>query len=102
MISETAQSQVQLDNPSVCFPFIHMNGNSGKALGGQYFDALRALESFSEKFFAVEFHKRDYYPKGDESWNLAVTQRDEVKQKIKDIRKHLELHAAHCFEAARK
>ena len=101
MISETAQSHVQLDNPSVCFPFIHMNGNSGDALGRQYFDALRALECFSERFFAVEFHQRDYYPKGDESWNLAVAQRDEVKQKIKDIRKHLELHAAHCFEAAR-
>jgi hypothetical protein len=102
MISETAQSQVQLDNPSMCFPFIHMNGNDGKSLGRQYFDALRALEQFSEKFFAVEFHSRDYYPKGNESWNMAVSQRDEVKQKIKDIRKHLELHAAHCFEAARK
>ena len=101
MISETAQSHVQLDNPSVCFPFIHMNGNSGKALGRQYFDALVALQKLSEKFFAVEFHKRDYYPKGDESWNLAVNQRDEVKQKIIDIKKYLELHAAHCYEAAR-
>lgn len=101
MISETAQSQVQLDNPSVCFPLIHMNGNSGKALGRQYFDALVALQKLSEKFFQVEFHKRDYYPKGDESWNLAVSQRDEVKQKLIDIKKYLELHAAHCFEAAR-
>jgi hypothetical protein len=101
MISETAQSQVQLDNPSMCFPFIHMNGNDGKSLGGQYFDALLAIDELFEKFFKIEFHKRDYYPKGEQAWDMAVSQREEIKQKIKDIRKHLELHAAHCFEAAR-
>jgi hypothetical protein len=89
----------QLDNPSMTFPLIHLNGNDGAKLGQQYFDALSALENFSQKFFAVEFHQRDYYPKGDQVWQKAIQERDEIKEKIKDIRKYLELLSAHCFEA---
>lgn len=101
MISETAQSQVQLDNPSVCFPFIHMNGNSGTTLGNQYFEALKALHAFEEAFQAIEFHQRDYYPKGDEAWVKALAQRQAQWTNIGSLRHYLDSHAAHCFEAAR-
>jgi hypothetical protein len=100
-MAETAQSSTQLDNPSVCFPFIHLNGNDGKKLGQQYFDTLLAIDQLFEKFFKIEFHKRDYYPKGEQAWDMAVSQREEIKQKINEIRNYLELHAAHCFEAIR-
>jgi hypothetical protein len=92
---------VALNNPSMQFPLIHMNGNSGKTLGNEYFDALRAFQAFSEKFFAVEFHKRDYYPLGDAAWDLAVKQRDEIKKKMSDIQHYIDAHAGHCFESAR-
>ena len=101
MISETAQSQVQIDNPKICFPFIHLNGNDGNKLANQYLDALNAFDVFVEKFQAIEFHSRDYYPKGDGSWPMAVKEYQSIMRKGSDIRQFLELHAAHCFEAAR-
>jgi hypothetical protein len=95
------QTKIATDNPETQFPLIHTNGNSGTTLGGEYFDALIAFEQFSQKFFAVEFHKRDYYPLGDEAWNKAVEQRDEIKKKMSDIRHYIDAHAGHCFESAR-
>jgi hypothetical protein len=93
------KTYTQLDNPSMTFPLIHLNGSDGEKLGQQYFEALSALEDFSHKFCAVEFHQRDYYPKGDQVWQNAIQQRDVIKEKIKDIRKYLELLSAHCFES---
>jgi hypothetical protein len=90
----TTESELQM-------PLIHMNGNSGTTLGNQYFDALRHLQDFERKFYAVEFHKRDYYPLGDEAWNVAVEQRDQIKKKISEIRTYLESHSIHCFNSAR-
>ena len=101
MVSETAQSQVQIDNPSIQFPFIHMNGNSGTALSKQYFNALTHLLKFEEEFYKIEFHARDYYPLGDQAFEKARAERELVKARIAHIRTYLELHAAHCFEAAR-
>jgi hypothetical protein len=92
---------VALDNPSMQFPLIHMNGNSGTTLGNEYFEALRSLNEFNEKFFDIAFHRRDYYPLGDDAWNLAVKQRNEICQKMNDIRHYLDAHAGHCFASAR-
>ena len=93
-------TNIALNNPKIQLPLIHSNGNSGKVLGSEYFEALRSLESFKKQFYSVEFHKRDYYPLGDESWELAVKHRQEIKQKINDVHDYLELHSAHCFESA--
>ena len=90
----TTESELQM-------PLIHSNGNSGTALGNQYFEALRGLQDFEHKLYAVEFHRRDYYPLGDEAWNVAVEQRNEIKKKISDIRYYLEAHSVHCFNSAR-
>jgi hypothetical protein len=95
-------TSVALDHPSVQLPLIHMNGNDGTKLGREYFDAIIVLGKFEDEFSNIEFHQRDYYPLGDQSWNLARTQREEIKKKIADIREYLEIHAAHCFEAVRK
>jgi hypothetical protein len=94
-------TQVALDNPEANLPVFHSNGNSPRALGGEYFNALRCFDKFSEQFFAVEFHKRDYYILGDEYWDAAVKQRDEVKKKLSDIRAYLEMHSQHCFESVK-
>lgn len=92
---------VALDNPSMQFPLIHSNGNSGTTLGNQYFEALKALRAFEEAFQAIEFHQRDYYPLGDEAWLKARAQRQVQWTNIGSLRHYLDTHAGHCFSSAR-
>jgi hypothetical protein len=90
---------VALDNPSIQFPLIHLNGNSGQKLGGQYWEAFQALEKLQEKFSEIQFHARDYYPLGDEAWLKARAQREAMSANINSLRNYLSLHSQHCFES---
>jgi len=94
-------TQIALDRPEMTFPVFHLNGNSPKVLGQEYWDALRGLQDFEHKFYAVEFHQRDYYTQGPEAWTKAVAERDEIKKNISNIRFYLESLTAHCFESTR-
>ena len=94
-------TSVALDNPSTQFPLIHLNGNDGNRLGHQYFEALKALSQFVEVFNQIDFHSRDYYPLGDQSWEKAKAQRILQKEKIASLLTYLETHSQHCFESAR-
>jgi hypothetical protein len=94
-------TSVALDNPSIQFPLIHMNGNSAMRLGNEYFEALKALRAFEKEFEKIEFHQRDYYPLGDEAWVKARAQRQTQWANIGSIRHYLEAHASHCFESAK-
>jgi hypothetical protein len=89
------------DNPEMTLPLFHLNGNSPKTLGKEYFEALTALREFMEKFYNIEFHARDYYPLGDEAWLKARAQREAQKANIESLRHYLDAHSAHCFESAR-
>lgn len=80
-------------------PIFHLNGNNPKALGQQYFNALMALDEFQDKFFAIEFHARDYYPLGDEAWLKAKTQWETQKANMASLRDFLDVHTSHCFQA---
>jgi hypothetical protein len=95
------QTKIATDHPEMQLPLIHMNGNSGKQLGSQYFEALRALQKFEEAFQNIDFHARDYYPLGDEAWLKARAQRQVQWSNIGSLRNYLDAHAGHCFELAR-
>jgi hypothetical protein len=90
-----------IDNSEMTFPSFHLNGNSPETLGNEYFAALQALGDFERKFYAVEFHQRDYYTLPPENWSKAIEERDEIKKSISKIRQYLEALTAHCFESAR-
>lgn len=94
-------TSIALDNPSIQFPLIHMNGNNGTKLGLQYLEALKALQEFEKAFEAIEFHSRDYYPLSDEAWLKARAQRQTQWANIGSIRQYLDTHATHCFESVR-
>ena len=94
MLNIPTDSELQL-------PLIHLNGNSGAALGKQYFTALQALEALENDFANIEFHSRDYYPMGDEAFLKAKAQRVAIKLKFSEIREYLERHSEHCFASAR-
>ena len=92
-------TRIQTENPEMILPTFHMNGNSPKTLGKQYLDALHALSDFSEEFYKVDFHQRDYYVQAPENWEKAILQRDKIKQHIEEIRKYLDNLATHAFES---
>ena len=92
----------QTDNPEITFPLFHMNGNSPEVLGKEYFEAAKAFNHFTEKFFDIEFHSRDYYPMGPEAFENALAKRYEIKSYFSRIRNYLDAHASHCFESTRK
>ncbi len=87
--------------PEMQLPIIHMNGNDGSRLGHEYFEALKALTNFTNAFYKIDFHARDYYPLGDEAWLKARAQREAQKANIESLRDYLDAHAGHCFESAR-
>ena len=94
-------TSIALDRPEMTFPVFTLNSNSPKVLGNEYWDALQALRDFEHKFYAVEFHSRDYYTQEPANWNKAVDERNEIKKNISAIRNYLDALTAHCFEAAK-
>lgn len=90
------------DFPNVVFPTIHLNGNEGRKLGNQYWDAVKALDRLRDSFSDIEFHARDYYVQSDQAFKTAQLQRQEIFNQINAIREYLEAHASHCFESAAK
>lgn len=95
------QTQVAADNPEMQLPLIHLNGNDGSKLGHQYLEALKVVGQLENAFLFIEFHARDYYPLGDEAWLKARAQREVMHANIRSLRNYLDVHAGHCFEAAR-
>lgn len=95
-------TEASLDYPEMQLPLFHLNGNTPERLGKQYFEALKAVQDLENKFSNIEFHSRDYYPLGEEAWLKARTQWEIQRDNIHSLRKHLEVHASHCFESSRE
>ena len=74
-----------------------LNGSNAYLLAHQYemlrIELDKALTSFSE----VEFHLRDYVYQGDEACSLAIKQRQEISQKLRDCLSYAEAHSEHLF-----
>lgn len=66
-------------------PTIHMNGTSGEELISQLTYALRAVSMAREAVAAASPNARDYYPKGPESYSLAVQQAVAREQKLREV-----------------
>ena len=94
-------TQVAQDYPEIQLPIIHSNGSDGSSLGHEYFEALKALTAFTNAFYQISFHARDYYPLGDEAWVKARAQRQIQRENIESLLDYLDAHAGHCFESAR-
>jgi hypothetical protein len=95
-------TQTAIENPEMQLPLIHLNGNDGRKLGQQYFEALKALIQFQDVFEQIEFHSRDYYPLGDEAWLKARAQRQVQWTNIGSLKNYLGNHAQHCVESTKE
>jgi hypothetical protein len=82
-------------------PIVHLNGTGIKTLTEDYSAADDALHSFIDAFGNIEFNARDYYPHGPDSWGKAVDARQEINQKIRDIKDYLDAHRAHLYSSKR-
>jgi hypothetical protein len=82
-------------------PLVHLNGTGRATLIEDYDDADDTLQGFIDSFASIEFNARDYYPHGPDAWGKAVDARQEINQKIRDIKDYLDAHRAHLYSSKR-
>ena len=73
-------------------PCIHMNGSDENSLRRQYSKLFCAVSEAKMKFRYLEFHQRDYYPLGDEAWNKALTERQEMMAALDKVYDYARSH----------
>jgi len=74
-------------------PCIHMNGSGETSLRRQYNELFEAVSEVHIKLlFDTDFHQRDYYPLGDEAWDKAYQEREEVKKAMDTVYQYAKQH----------
>jgi hypothetical protein len=81
----------------ITLPIIHRNGTSRADLQKCYDAADDALFEFIRSWESMEFNARDYYPQGPESWIMALTARQNINLKIREIRDYITKHREHLY-----
>ena len=81
----------------ITLPIIHRNGTSRADLQKCYDAADDALFEFIRAWESMEFNARDYYPQGPESWIMALTARQNINLKIREIRDYITKHREHLY-----
>lgn len=79
-------------NMEITPPVIHLNGTNGNDLYNQYDAADDALWEFEKYWQRIDLNARDYYPKGPEYTEKAILHREEMNQKIRDLRDYMYAH----------
>ena len=74
-------------------PCIHMNGSGKDSLRKQYNELFEAVSEAQIKLlFDIAMHPRDYYPLGDEAWDKAYSEREEVKKAMDTVYQYAKQH----------
>ena len=74
-------------------PCIHMNGSGENSLRRQYNELFEAVSEAQIKLlYDTDFHQRDYYPLGDEAWDKAYQEREEVKEAMSKVYQYVKQH----------
>ncbi len=74
-------------------PCIHMNGSGEDRLRRQYNELFCAVSDAQVKLlYDVDFHQRDYYPLGEETWNQALIERAEACEAINKVYQYAKQH----------
>jgi hypothetical protein len=70
-----------------------MNGSGETSLRRQYNELFEAVSEVHIKLlFDTDFHQRDYYPLGDEAWDKAYQEREEVKKAMDTVYQYAKQH----------
>jgi hypothetical protein len=84
------------------YPTIHLNGTGAQSLLSDYQAAYDAVRDFRQKFGSIQFHARDYYVDGPDSFAEATEARMEIGRMIQEIHHYLEFHLLHLHDQAGK
>jgi hypothetical protein len=82
-------SPKSLPTPTVTLPTLHMNGSGPRILQRTYDAAADTLQDFIDSWGNVEFNARDYYVV-EGAWDKAVTEREAMNAKIRELRDYLQ------------
>lgn len=82
----------------ITLPTIHINGTGAKTLFDDYRAAMDAISDARQVLNKIEFHPRDYYVQGDNTFAKAQTERREMYAKLDDIWENLMAVALHVQE----
>ena len=83
-------------------PCIHMNGSGEDRLRRQYNELFEAVSEAQIKLlFDTDFHERDYYPLGEQAWDKAYLEREEVKKAMDKVYQYAKQHM-HFFECGKE
>jgi len=74
---------------TLAVPTIHLNGTSRQELLDQLSDAVLALERAIGKLQLAHPNARDYYPQGNEAFNVARDQHFDRIERICKVRDEL-------------
>lgn len=88
--------RVQLDPPEL--PVIHLNGNSVNTLLDQYTAALESVQAARNSLCDIDFHPRDYYVKGPDSFQRARTSRHVSLHHLDQVIQYLESHVEYLVD----
>lgn len=83
------------------FPTVHLNGTSKAGLMEQYQRALEALRQAELALSDASPHARDYYIKGANAENQAITEHQARMRKIEEISAEIEAIVMNIFEQGR-
>lgn len=76
-------------------PVIHLNGTSGERLLAGYERTRELLMETTRAFEDIEFNARDYYPAGDDAFQAARAQREEMNKHLVYLKRYLDAHYLH-------
>ena len=79
-------------------PTIHSNGTDLDALIDGYDAIDLALYDLFNKWTAVEFNARDYYPQGPDAYTKARQERLEQAAKLNEFRAYLDGIRQHLYD----
>jgi hypothetical protein len=84
--------------PDYPLPTVHTNGTSRKDLQEGYDRAADALHNFIRAWSTIEFNARDYYVQEPGAWGKARDARDQINDKLREIRDYIDNHREHLYQ----
>ena len=84
------------------FPLIHTNGTPIHTLLEDYRMAQRTLAKAMLHFQAITFNQRDYYPLGEQAFEIAKAERLRVAECLKSAETYLSNHAEYLVDLSDK
>lgn len=73
---------------SIALPTIHLNGTSPEMLRDDYEKVYWSVSQAIEALKKAEFNPRDFYPQGEEEWQTAKREREEIFKKLRDAKEY--------------